>query len=284
MIWFEHHYGDVFETPETDERARYYDVTYHPHARFDGARYIGGAQSCASITESYRQAIQDRLDETGGSPVSITGAYALSPESASVNATFRLVDEWELYEPRATIVVYEDSVYWCCGAYGQDNWDRVTRIISDHPVTLENPGDEAVVSVEIPLDPSWDQSELHFVAFLQDVPTLEIIQGKVLSHSTPGAADQPPSKAPMLEVVPNPFHTDVSIRLSIAGDGTAPARLVVVDSHGRAVIEPVSLQPGTHEWRWGGRDAAGDRLASGVYFVRLEQGAAVRTSRLVLTR
>jgi hypothetical protein len=283
MIWFEYHYGDLFGTPETAERTYYYHVTYHPHARFDGSRYIAGAPSCTVATENYRAAIQSRLDETGGSPVEISGGCALSPGLASVNTVFRMVDGWTFSDLRATIIVYEDNVYWCCGAFDQDTWQRVTRVISDHPVTLQKAGDVAYVSAEIPLDPTWNPEQLHFVAFLQDVPSKEIVQGKVLPAAPAGLADGEVEGLRWLEVAPNPSRGEVALRFDVAGAGSSVARLAIVDALGRRVAEAPPFAPGTHEWRWNAVDAEGARLASGVYFVRLEQGERVRTTRLVLT-
>ena len=45
-----------------------------------------------------------------------------------------------------------------------------------------------------------------------------------------------------------------------------------------------TLAPGAHHVWWDGRDAAGRRAASGLYFVRLETEAAVRVQKAVLAR
>jgi len=42
--------------------------------------------------------------------------------------------------------------------------------------------------------------------------------------------------------------------------------------------------PGSHAFDWDGRDEQGTTLGAGLYFCRLEAGAARETRRMVLTR
>jgi len=62
--------------------------------------------------------------------------------------------------------------------------------------------------------------------------------------------------------------------------------LAVYDVRGRKVRSLVSRPEaaGLREVRWDGRDDRGQRVASGVYFVRLRAEAEVRLGRVVLAR
>jgi hypothetical protein len=83
---------------------------------------------------------------------------------------------------------------------------------------------------------------------------------------------------------PNPFANDTRIRFSRARPGAT--RLSVVDVTGRSLrilLDGVS-PAGSHTVRWDGRDNQGRPVASGVYFVRLEDGSHVRTAKLTRLR
>jgi hypothetical protein len=84
--------------------------------------------------------------------------------------------------------------------------------------------------------------------------------------------------------VPNPFNPSTELVFEVSRPG--PVRLDVLSVDGRLVRSLVSgRQPaGNHRVRWDGRDAAGRSVASGLYVVRLQAGAEVRTRRLVVVR
>ena len=82
-----------------------------------------------------------------------------------------------------------------------------------------------------------------------------------------------------LRCEPNPFRDAISFRVDAVA---APARLTIYDMSGRLVRD---LTPqgaaGGGSIRWDGRDAAGRRVASGVYVVRFASGGQVRAGRIV---
>ena len=141
-----------------------------------------GAPTCSVAASWYREKINQRQAETGSmSPVEITGGFTTSYAHLQMSATFRLVDPAELTDLRATLLVYEDNVYWCCDCHGYYIWQHVTRLIYDQAVTLTQVEDQATVVTRVPLDPDWDPAELHVVAYLQTTGgNKEIIQGSIL--------------------------------------------------------------------------------------------------------
>ncbi len=86
-------------------------------------------------------------------------------------------------------------------------------------------------------------------------------------------------------VMPNPATTGASIGYSLPA-GWRSARLAVHDVAGRLVrrLDPATGAQGFHAVDWDGTASSGDRVASGVYFVRLEVDGAVATQRMVLLR
>lgn len=114
---------------------------------------------------------------------------------------------------------------------------------------------------------------------IDDIELWAIVNG------TSGVADAPGGpKLQLYQNVPNPFVGATTIAYELPSP--ADVRITVYDVAGRLVREIVneSLDAGIHAARWDGIDASGQRVASGVYFARLEAGNASQTRRIVLLR
>jgi hypothetical protein len=86
-----------------------------------------------------------------------------------------------------------------------------------------------------------------------------------------------------LSAQPNPVRGATSIRYALAAP--EPVTLRIYDTAGRRIRELAGRDhqlAGTHEVTWNGDDDSGRRVASGVYFVRLEAGSHSETGRVVL--
>ncbi len=84
---------------------------------------------------------------------------------------------------------------------------------------------------------------------------------------------------------PNPFNPVTKIRYDVPPPG-GTVRLRVYAPSGRLVRTLVNgdEQPGYKSVRWAGRDDHGSPVASGIYFIRFEADAYVKTHRMVLVR
>ena len=82
----------------------------------------------------------------------------------------------------------------------------------------------------------------------------------------------------------NPFSGSVDLRFELAAAG--PADLSVYDASGRQVRSLVAGAhgAGVHTVSWDGRDAAGQSVASGVYYARFESNTTVAVRPLVVAR
>ena len=82
--------------------------------------------------------------------------------------------------------------------------------------------------------------------------------------------------------IPNPFEgvTTFAFALSQAG----PVRLGIHDATGRlvATLDGGSRAAGHHAVEWNGRDASGNGVAPGIYFVTLTASNEVRTQKVVV--
>jgi hypothetical protein len=85
----------------------------------------------------------------------------------------------------------------------------------------------------------------------------------------------------VLSGYPNPTRAAVGVRYGLPG--AANVNLGVFDLSGKLVRTLVESRtaPGWHELRWDGNDAAGRRVAAGVYFLRLTANAEGRETQLV---
>ncbi len=88
-----------------------------------------------------------------------------------------------------------------------------------------------------------------------------------------------------LRARPNPFRGGTTLVLALPAPATAGVQ--VFDAAGRLVRALVSSRPleaGRHEIAWDGRDEAGHRVGSGVYFARAVAGARGPALKLVRLR
>jgi hypothetical protein len=86
-------------------------------------------------------------------------------------------------------------------------------------------------------------------------------------------------------VFPNPLNPGGT--LSFTTRATGPIRVHVFDLHGRLVrtfLDDESAPPGYREVRIDGRDLGGKRVASGVYFYRIETSGDVTTGRFAVLK
>jgi uncharacterized repeat protein (TIGR01451 family) len=102
----------------------------------------------------------------------------------------------------------------------------------------------------------------------------------LLAHAPGGVV-----RLELLPVVPSPFSGRTDFAFLVPAPG-GRVRLAVFDVAGRRVrvLYDGPAVAGRHALGWDGRDEAGRRLASGVYFARLSLGDEARNRRLVLMR
>jgi hypothetical protein len=93
-----------------------------------------------------------------------------------------------------------------------------------------------------------------------------------------------PARLSLAQNAPNPFGGATSVRFAVPSEG--PVKLEVFDVSGRRVTHLVDrvLQAGAHTVTWDGRDAAGLRVASGVYLYRLTAGGESAAKEMVLRK
>jgi hypothetical protein len=83
---------------------------------------------------------------------------------------------------------------------------------------------------------------------------------------------------------PNPFNPETHIRFSLAHKVKVTVEIFnVLGQRIRSLVDS-DMAPGKHDVLWNGRNDAGVRVSSGVYFYRLKAGDYVNSRKMVLIR
>jgi hypothetical protein len=136
---------------------------------------------------------------------------------------------------------------------------------------------------------SWKEQERNAViSGLQQNrnPFIDRPELAVLAFGAPtGVRPEPSISFALGPNAPNPFGSSTVIRYTVPG--RAGVSLRVYNTAGRLVRELAAgdrAEPGSHAVTWDGRDRSGRRVASGVYFYRLEAGENRATRKMLLLR
>ncbi len=96
--------------------------------------------------------------------------------------------------------------------------------------------------------------------------------------------ETPAARFALHQNLPNPFNPSTRVAFELG----EPCRttLFVYDVSGKLVRTLIdeTLPAGAHDVEWDGRDGAGRRCASGIYFYRLRAGSFAETKKMVLLR
>lgn len=113
-------------------------------------------------------------------------------------------------------------------------------------------------------------------------PYFDDVSVSVVNYPTDAVG--PHSRSLLKAAYPNPFNPSTKISYSLEYEG--PAVLAAFDIRGRRVRDFVSgvQAAGPHEIEWDGCDDRGNRLASGVYFLRFKAGNVIEEEKLVLLK
>ncbi|MEZ5064119.1 MAG: FlgD immunoglobulin-like domain containing protein [bacterium] len=96
----------------------------------------------------------------------------------------------------------------------------------------------------------------------------------------PGGLSAPSGRLALSPARPNPFRDRVTFEYAVPADRSGVA--MVYDVSGRHVRTLANESRGRGTLSWDGRDSAGQRLASGIYFVRLQLGQEKITRKVTL--
>jgi flagellar hook assembly protein FlgD len=96
-----------------------------------------------------------------------------------------------------------------------------------------------------------------------------------------------PEKFVLHQNFPNPFNPATTIRFEVPAGWNTPLTLQIFNLQGQLVktlIDDVKLSPGTHSVVWDGKDTAGKRMPSGIYFSRVTSDHFIAAKKMLLAR
>jgi subtilisin family serine protease len=115
-------------------------------------------------------------------------------------------------------------------------------------------------------------------------PSVDVPVTMMVSDMSPVGETGLPRVTVLNQNVPNPFNPQTTVKFALPHSGKV--ELKIYDVRGAAVRTLVSghLEAGQHEAVWQGRDDAGRRVPSGVYFSRLVTDDGVLTRRMTMIK
>lgn len=198
---------------------------------------------------------------SGGSGARITGSLHSSP-SSTFTLDFYASPECDA-NGHGEGQVYLGATDIATNAAGDAPFDIVL------PITVT---EGWVVTATATLEPTGDTSEFSECA--------------VVGTGVADAPQTPPvdTRTTLSPAAPNPFRDQSTLQYELPAPG--PVHLAVYDAAGRSVrvLEDGLRAAGSHRTVWDGRNEAGQRVATGVYFYRLRAGNESLTRQVLLTK
>jgi len=187
VLSFDEHTSQYFSNQYTTARATWYGVSGVPDVYFDGGAHVvgggSGSGACLAMYQTYLPIYTSIMNECGGmSPVGIEGTFTINGLTATLTATFVLVEPVDVGTVRAAFFLSEDGL-----VYSSQTWNHITRVIEYANVTgLNEVGDEVTVVKQITLNSAWVPANLNAAVALES-PTNP--KGMVQASALPAELD-----------------------------------------------------------------------------------------------
>ncbi len=135
-----------------------------------------------------------------------------------------------------------------------------------------------------------DLATVWFVALGNDPGQIEVTGGQLVNSDYRGTAlrgqqiEALPTVAALYPNYPNPFNPSTELRFDVPAAGDV--QLKVYNQLGQTVRTLVDqrLKAGSYRMKWDGRNEAGQSVASGVYFYRLQAGEFNQIRKMTLVK
>jgi agmatine/peptidylarginine deiminase len=178
------------------------------------------------------------------------------------------------------LVAGQPRVFWRAGTSGSFNYVTMTAGGNDL-YTASIPGQPMGTTIQYYIhaaDNSGRQEEYPIVGSTGPFSFQVLVASQDLADGAPGASGL------RAESWPNPMRSTATLRFTL--DRPAETRAGIYDTQGRLVytLADGRLAPGVYALPWDGRTAAGQRVAPGVYFYRLDADGQRATRSLIVTR
>ena len=85
----------------------------------------------------------------------------------------------------------------------------------------------------------------------------------------------------LLSLMPNPFSEDLTVSFYLRSPQRVSVDVFNIEGARVASLADETLGAGVHSRTWDGRTASGSAAASGVYFMRMQAGDVLKTSKVI---
>lgn len=276
----------AFNMPDVDVRRAYYGVSYVPAYRYDGHYILDLFQPYEAFYEFYRETIDSLLAVP--SPIRFNIEQHPSADWDSIFVSFDVIaeDPVDATDPVLFLAVVERYHRYPVPV---GRWDFAFRdMVPDadgEPIAIQE-GDSLHFDWSYPLAPIYNLDAVITTLFVQKNADGGIIQAaaQLIPDVASVAGGDVPVPVLLGRNAPNPFSRETAIVYSLGS--AADICLSVYSPTGQLVARLVDgpVGPGSHTATWGGRDAFGSEVASGVYYYELKTGTSTRTGKMVLVR
>jgi hypothetical protein len=253
-----------------------FEVALGPAETVDGKIHLTGGNGTVYVTAS--QAGNDSIcaalprvqsfEVTGGHQDRMYVAGTFTGWSPNIPMT--LVNDIWVAEDVEIGAGYQEMKFANTSDWSGDDWGNATGLAGIAQLAT---GGQPNISFTMPASGTY---EIRF----DDIHLAYTIGN---GTGTDGDADGASSwRVELDQNVPNPFGASTTLRFRLPRESIA--RITVYDAGGRLVrvLGEGTYGEGEHEITWRGLDAAGTRVAPGIYFCRLTSGNARLTRKVVL--
>jgi hypothetical protein len=105
-----------------------------------------------------------------------------------------------------------------------------------------------------------------------------------IRSATTGVENVLPTVHRLHQNSPNPFFRATRVGFDLPVEGKVTLKVFALNGREVRVLADDWYPAGSHEASWDGRDAAGQAVAGGIYFLRIEAGSFTDTKRMSLQR
>lgn len=143
--------------------------------------------------------------------------------------------------------------------------------------------DEAVFEYRIdwPMDGGWHN---YYFRFSDGAQMVETELDSVYLSPTGNEDEHTSGRFTLAQNFPNPFNAQTSIRFELPESGSAKLTVYDIAGNGVRVLVDEFLDAGDHTIVWDGRNSAGQKVSSGLYFYGISIGDHTATERMLLLK
>lgn len=234
----ENHSGDAYANEYANARNVINNASGLPTATFDGTSEIVGGHPSSSLYSNYVPKVEERMAVLTPFSIAISGEEA-GNNKYKVKVLAKQLENHSYSNLKVVIAVTETNI--------AQNWQNQTQLHFVNRLMVPNGNGESVSftnnkfekEFDVNLDPSWNKSNLEFIAFIQDASSKEILNGVKyhltdLPQGSPQSVNDIQKENNQLNVFPSPVQDQLNF--SFNSKKSTTATISVYDLNGKQVI------------------------------------------------